>query len=282
MNAGRMTPREREQVDAANAADGPAVVLLHEMWALAGVWEPWRERLASAGLPTVTLEWPGEAASVEDAQAHPDAIAGVGLLDILAHALAVVDALREPPFVVGDGVGALTAQQIAGRGRARAAVAISPAPMRGAPPAPDTVLASAAPILGERGNRERAVALRYPEFRRACANALTVDEARALWEAFHVPAPGRVGFEVATQRREARAPSSVDTVNRDRGPLLVIAAGKDRLVPPEVAAETFRIQSRNPCPTDYVEFFDRGHTLTYDAGWPEVADRVIEYLDRYR
>ncbi|WP_062522326.1 alpha/beta hydrolase [Demequina silvatica] len=272
------TPREREQVDAANAADGPAVLLLHEMWSLAVTWEPWREPLARAGFATVAVAWPGEPESAEEARRHPEALAGIGLLDMLDHAAAVAGVLREPPFVVGTGVGGLTAQQLAGRGLARATVAIVPAPMRGARPAPDSVLHSAAPILRDRDNRDRAVALTYPEFRYACANTLTPDESHLLWETEHVAAPGRVGFELASPRREARAPAGVDTVNRDRGPLLVVAAGKDRLVPPESAAETFRIQSRNPCPTDYVEFFDRGHSLTMDHGWPEVARRVIEYL----
>ncbi|WP_062294486.1 alpha/beta fold hydrolase [Demequina phytophila] len=273
-----LTPREREQVDAANAADGPAVLLLHEMWSLATAWEPWREPLARAGFAAVAVAWPHEPVSVEDARHHPDALAGVGLIDMLDHAADVARVLREPPLVVGTGVGGLTAQQLAGRGLARATVAIVPAPMRGARPAPDTVLTSASPILRDRDNRARAVTLTYPEFRYACANTLTPDEAHELWETQHVAAPGRVGFEVASQKREARAPAGVDTVSRDRGPLLVVAAGKDRLVPPESAAETFRIQSRNPCPTDYIEFFDRGHTLTVDGGWPEVARRVIEYL----
>ncbi|WP_156162215.1 alpha/beta hydrolase [Demequina iriomotensis] len=282
MTAHGMTPREREQVDAANAAGGPAVVLLHEIWTLAGSWEPWRARLAEHGLASVAVAWPREPASAERSAAHPTAMAGVGLAEILEHTRTVVEALREAPFLVGHGIGGLTAQQVAGKGEARATVAITPAPMRGAPRVPDVVLMSASPVLRDRANRDTTVRLTYPEFRFAWANAIPPDEARALWEAHHVAGPGRVAFEVASQRREARAPAGVDTVTVDRGPMLVIAAGKDRLVPPVAASDTFRIQSRNPCPTDFVEFVDRGHTLTLDQGWPEVADRVVEYLDRHR
>ncbi|WP_062296991.1 alpha/beta hydrolase [Demequina maris] len=277
-----LTPREREQVDAANAADGPAVVLLHELWTLAEAWDPWRERLAEHGFASVAVAWPREPENAEAALADPDVMAGVSLVDVREHTMAVVGALREPPFLVGHGVGALTAQQVAGKGLARATVAIAPAPMKGSTRAPDSMLAAAAPVLRDPLNRDRAIRMTFPEFRYAYANAVNVDEARTLWQERHVPGAARVGFELASQRRDPRSPSSVDTVNRERGPMLVVSAGRSRLVDAAVAQETFRIQSRNPCDTEYLDLPDRGHTLVIDSGWAEVADQVIAYLERHR
>ncbi|WP_062527554.1 alpha/beta hydrolase [Demequina rhizosphaerae] len=282
MSTRSLTPREREQVDAANAADGPAVVLLHELWSLASAWDPWRERLAEAGLCSVAVAWPREPDTFEEALADPDAVAGISLVDVREHALAVVAALRQPPFLVGHGVGALTAQQVAGKGLARATVAVAPAPMKGSTRAPDSMLAAAAPVLRDPENRDRAIRMTFPEFRYAYANAVNVDEARHLWETRHVPGSARVGFELAAQRRDPRAPASVDTVNRDRGPMLIVSAGRSRLVAPAISAETFRIQSRNSCDTEFLDLPDRGHTLMIDSGWTEVADKVIAYLERFR
>ncbi|MDN4476251.1 alpha/beta hydrolase [Demequina sp. SYSU T00192] len=277
-----LTLREREQVDAANSADGPAVVLLHELWALVDAWEPWRDRLGEHGFTTVAVEWPREPETFEEALADPDAVAGVSLADVREHAAMVVGALRERPLLVGHGVGALTAQQLAGKGLARATVAIAPAPMKGSTRAPDSMLQAAAPVLRDPQNRDRAIRLTFPEFRYAYANAVNVDEARTLWETRHVPGSARVGFELASLRRDPRAPASVDTVNRERGPMLVVSAGRSRLVDPAISAETFRIQSRNPCETEFLDLPDRGHTLLIDSGWAEVADHVIAYLERQR
>ncbi|SEJ45580.1 alpha/beta hydrolase [Demequina mangrovi] len=279
MQTPSLTPLEREQVDAANAADGPAVVLLHDLWTLAGSWDPWRTMLAERGFPSVAVPWPHEPASVAEALADPDAAAGVSLRDMRAAATRVVDALDRPPMVIGHCFGALVAQQLAGTGRVRATVAITPAPMKGSVQAPELMLVAAAPVLKDPANRERAIRFAYPEYRYAWANTLGVEEARELWETSHVPGSGTAVFEVARARREQRSAASVDTINPDRGPMLVVSAARDRLVPPVISSSTFRIQSRNPSPTDFVEFFDRGHSLTLDSGWPEVADRVIEYLE---
>ena len=282
MDIAPITARERAQIDAANAADGAAVVLIHGPWTLAETWGPWQERLAARGFPSVAVEWPGEPESVEAARRAPDAIPDVGLKKARDHLMLVIRALSRTPYVVGHSIGGLLAQQVAGKGLARATVAIAPAPMQGATPAPTTVLFAAAPVTGDRGNIDRIVRWSYEDFRHVWAGSLDADEARRLWETVHVAAPARAMFELGASWLGPRPEATVDTVNPDRGPLLIVGAGQDALVVPALASATFRIQSRNPSPTDFVEFSDRGHTLVFDHGWAEVADRVVEYLERQR
>ncbi|WP_062308325.1 alpha/beta fold hydrolase [Demequina subtropica] len=282
MTSIELTPAERAQVDAANVADGPAVVLVHDLWTLAAIWDPWLEPLAQASLTPVAAAWPREPDSVATALRRPDRLAGVGLGEATGRITALIALLREPPLVVGHCFGGLIAQKLAGRGLARATVAICPAPMKGSIQAPETMLVAAAPVIGDLANRDRAIRFTFPEYRYAWASTVPREEAHELWETTHVPGSGRAVFEVSRSRFERRSPASVDTVNPERGPMLVVGAGHDHLVPPEMAASTFRIQSRNPSPTDFVEFHDRGHSLTHDSRWPEVADRVIDYLARHR
>jgi len=281
MTAASITARERAQIDDANASDAPVVVLIHTVGMLASSWDPWRDRLAERGYSTVAVEWPGEPASFEDALARPMAVAGVGLKDVLAHVMLVIRALDQAPFVVGHSFGGLIAQQIAGRGESRGTVAITPPPMKGAAPPPRIVLRAAMPVLADRANRSGAVRFAYSQYRFGWANAVAEEEARRLYETHHVPVPGLAVFEVAAARFENPSPAVVGTITPDRGPLLVIAAGEDRMTAPEIAADTYRIQRQNPCPTELVEFPDRGHTLTFDSGWADVADRAIDFLDAH-
>src|SRR5437879_9687119 len=99
------------------------------------------------------------------------------------------------PAVIGHSFGGLITQIIAGMGLAAVSVAIDPAPFRGVLPLPISALKSAAPVLGNPANRNRAVPLTYEQFRYAFANAVGEDEAKKLYETYAVPASGRPIFQ---------------------------------------------------------------------------------------
>ena len=46
------------------------------------------------------------------------------------------------------------------------------------------------PVLANPGNRGKAITLTFDQFRYGWANAVSEDEARELYDAFHVAAPG--------------------------------------------------------------------------------------------
>jgi hypothetical protein len=60
--------------------------------------------------------------------------------------------------------------------------------------------------------------------------------------------------------------------------LLVTGSGKDHTVPTAISKATVKRYRKSPAITDYREFPDRGHSLTIDSGWPEVADTVLAWL----
>ena len=41
----------------------------------------------------------------------------------------------------------------------------------------------------------------------------------------------------------------------------------------------FKLYADNPSITEYQEIDGRGHSLTLDSGWVEVADAVLAWLD---
>ena len=183
-------------------------------------------------------------------------------------------------MIVGHSFGGLVTQILAGRGLASAAVAIDPAPFRGVLPLPISSLRAARPVLGNPTNRHKAIPLTYEQFRYAFANAVDEDEAQALYDEFAVPAPGEPLFQAAVSNlNPGRRPRS--TPNPYRGPLLLISGAQDHTVPWALTNASYKLQSRNAAVTEIVEVPDRGHALTIDHGWREVAEIARAFVRRF-
>jgi pimeloyl-ACP methyl ester carboxylesterase len=183
--------------------------------------------------------------------------------------------------VIGHSFGGLLTQIIAGRGLAAASVAIDPAPFRGVLPLPISALRAASPVLTNPANRNRAVPLSYEQFRYAFANAVDEHEAKELYETFAVPASGAPLFQAATANFNPWTEAKVDSKNPARGPLLIISGEKDNTVPWAIANASFKKQERNGNVTEIAEIPNRGHALTIDSGWREVADKALAFVKRF-
>jgi pimeloyl-ACP methyl ester carboxylesterase len=88
-------------------------------------------------------------------------------------------------------------------------------------------------------------------------------------------------FELASANLSRRSPANVNTANPTRGPLLLIAGGKDHAAPAAVAKATVKLYRRSPAVTDYQEFPDRGHSMPIDSGWREIADATLTWLGQH-
>jgi non-heme chloroperoxidase len=136
-------------------------------------------------------------------------------------------------------------------------------------------------VLGNPANRRRAVTLSFKQFRYGWANAVSEDEAKQLHETFHVAAPGAPLFQAATANVNPRTEAKVDTTNPDRGPLLIIDGAKDHTIPWAIASASFKKQRHNPHVTEITSIPNRGHALTIDSGWREVADTALAFVERF-
>jgi non-heme chloroperoxidase len=197
------------------------------------------------------------------------------------HYAAVIAGLDRKPAIVGHSFGGLLTQILAGRGLSAASVAIDPAPFRGVLPLPISALKSSRPVLGNPANRNRAVPLTYDQFRYGFANAVDEDEAKELYDTYAVPASGAPLFQAATANLNPWTEAKVDTKNPDRGPLLIISGEKDHTVPWAIANASYKKQKRNDGVTEIVEMPNRGHALTIDSGWREVADTALAFVRRF-
>ncbi len=152
---------------------------------------------------------------------------------------------------------------------------------RGVLPLPFSALKAASPVLSNPGNRSKAVPLTYEQFRFAFANAVGEQEARELFETYAVPAPGEPLFQAAAANLNPWTEVKVDTTNPERGPLLILDGEKDNTVPWAIANASYRRQKRNPGVTEIKKIPGRGHALTIDSGWKEVAEISLEFVRRF-
>jgi non-heme chloroperoxidase len=276
-----ITQRETEQVERANASGKTPVVFIHGLWLLPSSWDRWAEVFEEAGYAAVTPSWPDDPETIDDARAKPEVFAKKTLGQIADHTGEVIGQLTNKPAVMGHSTGGLLAQMIADRGLSGATVAIDPGPFRGVLPLPVSALRSAGPVLANPLNRGRAVTLTLEQFKYGWANALSDEEAKELYETYHVAAPGVALMQMANANLNPWTEAKLNPKNADRGPLLIIDGAKDHTVPWAIANASYKRQRQNEAVTEIAKIPNRGHSLTIDSGWREVADTALAFVKRF-
>lgn len=278
---GSISDLESEEIALANSSGRPPVVFVHGLWLLASSWDRWAGMFGEAGYATLQPGWPDDPRTVQAARAAPEVFAGKTIGQVADHHAAVIGSLEREPALVGHSFGGLLVQILAGRGLSAATVAIDPAPFRGVLPVPLSALRSSSGVLRNPANRGRAVPLSYEQFRYGFANAVSDGEARELYERFSVPGPGAPIFQAATANFNPWTDAKVDTANPDRGPLLITSGERDHQVPRAISHASYERQRRNPGVSEFVDIPGRGHALTIDAGWQEVAEIALRFIERF-
>jgi non-heme chloroperoxidase len=256
-------------------------VFVHGLWLLPSSWDRWRTKFEAAGYSTLAPGWPDDPETVAEATAHPQVFAKKSIRDVADHVDAIIHGLQVKPAIVGHSFGGLLTQILAGRGLSAVSVAIDPAPFRGVLPLPISALRAASPALKNPLNRGRAVPLTYEQFRFAFANAVSEGEAKQLYETFAVPAPGEPLFQAAAANLNPWTEAKVDTKNPERGPLLILDGELDNTVPWSIANASYNRQKRNSGVTEIAKIAGRGHSLTIDSGWDEVAGTALAFVQRF-
>jgi non-heme chloroperoxidase len=273
-----LTQLERDEIGAANASGRTPVVFIHGLWLLPSSWARWREYFEDAGFSTLAPGWPDDPDTVATAREHPEVFAKKSLREIADYIISAIARLTVQPVVIGHSFGGVIAQMIAGEGFARATVAIDPAPFRGVLPLPRSALKAAAPVLTNPGNYNRAVALTFDQFNFGWTNALPEDEARHLYDKYHVAGSGTPLFQAALANINPWSEDSVNTKSPSRGPLLLVSGEKDNTAPWAIVSASYDRQRHNPGVTEIISIPDRGHSLIIDSGWKTVADEVVHFV----
>jgi pimeloyl-ACP methyl ester carboxylesterase len=277
-----ITEREQRQIDEANSSGRTPVVFIHGLWLLPSSWDNWVGLFEDNGYAGLTPSWPDDPETVQEARANPDVLAKKTLKQVADHTADVIGRLDKKPAVLGHSTGGLLTYMIADRGLSAASVAIDPGPFRGVLPLPLSALKSAGPVLRNPLNRGRAITLTFDQFEYGWTNALDDEkEARQLYDTYHVAAPGVALMQMANANLNPFTEAKVDPENPERGPLLIIDGEKDHTVPWAIAHAAYKRQSRNESVTEITKIPNRGHSLTIDSGWREVAQTSLDFVKRF-
>jgi non-heme chloroperoxidase len=276
-----VSERESREIEAANASDTTPVVFIHGLWLLPSSWANWADFFRQAGYAPLTPDWPDDPQTVEEARANPEVLAKKTLKQVADHTSEVINALERKPAVMGHSTGGLLAQILAGRGLSAATVAIDPGVFRGVLPLPASVLKGVGPFLVNPLTRNRAITLTIDQFKYSWANALDEDETKRLYDTYHVAGSGIALAQMGNANLNPWTQSKVDTKNPDRGPLLILDGERDHTVPWAIANAAYKRQKRNPNVTEIKKMPNRGHALTIDHGWQEVAQTALDFVKRF-
>jgi non-heme chloroperoxidase len=273
-----LTTQEQEEIERANIEGKQPVVFVHGLWLLASSWDNWRTFFEEHGYVTLAPGWPDDPETVAQATDDPEVFANKRIKQVTDHYADVIRQLTMMPAVIGHSFGGLIAQMLADEGLSAATVAIDAVGFRGVLPLPLSELKSGAPVLRNPANYHRAVALTYEQFRYGFGNAIDEDEAHRLYDTYAVPGSGTFVFQGAAANLNPQTEDRVHTRNPERGPLLLIAGEKDHTVPLSVVKAEYKLQQNNPGVTEFQEIAGRGHSLTIDHGWREVAEIALTFI----
>jgi alpha-beta hydrolase superfamily lysophospholipase len=254
------------------------VIFIHGLWLHATSWNRWIDLFRSAGYEPVAPGWPAEPDTVAGARANPEVVANRSIDDLMAHFRAIIGSLAAPPIIIGHSFGGLLTEKLMGEGLGAAGVAIDPAQIKGVLPLPLAQLKAGLPALGNPFNKDKAVSLTKKEFRYGFGNAISEEESDDLFEKWTIPSPVHGLFEVALANFSLHAASKVDTKNDTRGPLLLISGTADHTAPDVTTQAAFKLYRDSMAVTELKQFEGRGHSLTVDSGWKDVADAVLQWL----
>src|ERR671936_630655 len=258
-----ISERENREIEAANASGNTPVVFIHGLWLLPSSWATWADFFKQAGYAPLTPDWPDDPATVEEARANPEVLAKKTLKQVADHTTEIINALDKKPAVMGHSTGGLLAQMLAGRGLSAATVAIDPGVFRGVLPLPVSTLKVAGPFLVNPLTRGRAITLTFDQFKYGWANALDEQEAKELYDRFHVAGSGIALMQMGNANLNPRTEE------------------KDHTVPWAIANAAYKRQRRNPNVTEIKKMPNRGHALTIDHGWQEVAQTALDFVKRF-
>jgi pimeloyl-ACP methyl ester carboxylesterase len=257
------------------------IVLIHGLWMTPRSWEHWIDRYTSRGHTVLAPAWPRMQGEVEEIRRDPSPLAGLGIREIADHYDRIVRGLDRPPIIMGHSFGGLFVQLLLDRGLGAAGVGVDSAQPKGILPLPLSTIRAASPVLGNPLNYGKTTGLTEKQFRYAFGNTLSAEESRATWERYAIPAANSVLFQGALANFNPNSPAKVNFRNDERAPLLLIAGGKDHIVPPKITRLNVKKYAKSKAVTEYKEFSDRAHSTVGAPGWEEVADYALDWAIKH-
>ena len=255
------------------------IVLVHGLWMTPRSWEEWVPYYESKGYKVITPTYPGFEVEVEALREDPTPIATATVPATVAHIADAITELERAPIIMGHSFGGTLTQLLLDRGCGAAAVAINSAPTEGVHVSPLSQIKSLFPALKDPSNRHKAFGFTHDEFHYAFTNTLAEDDSQAVYDRYHIPAPGNWiwAYGLIANFKPGHQETWVNYKNPNRAPLLFIAGGEDHIMPPSVNRSNAKHYKAEGTITDFHEFPGRSHWTCGEPGWEQIADYALAW-----
>ena len=241
------------------------------MWVGSWCWYNYKEYFEARGYNCITPTLRYHHVSPDKS---PDPrLGGTSLLDYAADLEKEILQLDKPPIIIGHSMGALLAQILGSRGRARALVLLTPAPPNGIFFLSPSIIKSFWSILTMKGFYKNPVRQTFKEASFSTLNLLPEKEQRNLFDRF-VHESGKAVFEIGFWFLDQKGASRVDH-NLVTVPVLIIGAGKDRITPVSLID---KVAERYEKVSTYRVFPGNAHWVVGEPGWKQIAEFINDWL----
>lgn len=249
------------------------IVFIHGAWLTPASWDKFHSRFAAHGYDVEAPAWPFENIPLAELRRNPPAaLAEVGIPAIVDHYDRIIRAKSPPPVILGHSFGGLFTQVLLDRGLGTAGVAINPGPIKGVLPGLDSIIGGL-PVLLSWNSWNKVHTMSFRSFLTRFATGMPEADARAAYERYVAPTPGRVYFDAILNHG-----NEVDPARR-KVPLLLTLGGRDRTATPGSVRAMYARQKTSPAITALKSFPGKSHFLCSMQGWEEVADAILAWLE---
>lgn len=253
------------------------IVFVHGFWVTPRSWEHWMDFYQQQGYTVLAPAYPGFGVEVEALNTDPSPIEDLRVPAIIDTFEAVIGGLDKPPIIIGHSAGGAFTQLLLDHGYGVAGVAINSAPTEGVIVVPFAQIKATFPVLHNPANHHRAVGYTFEQWRYAFTNTFPEEQARALYERYHVPASGRILWDASLANLlPGHHDTWVNYHNDQRAPLLFISGGEDHLMPPAIQRSNVK-HYKSDTVTEIVEYPGFAHLLPAQDGWQEIAQYALEW-----
>lgn len=249
------------------------IVLIHGLFMNAKSWAGWKARFEAAGYEVIVPEFPHHSGEPADLRKNiPDGLRTLDLDGAIAPFEAAIRKLQEPPILIGHSIGGLIVQILLNRGLGAMGVSIDPAPPRGVFTSKWSFIKANLPTVSPfKGNSPCLPSVRW--FQYAFCNTLTIEETQRIYDEFVVP-------EARNIPRQSTMKAGKADWAKQHAPLLIIAGGKDNIVPASLNRSNFKKYKPGTGVCEFKEFPEATHMLCGLPGWEEIADYIKAWIER--
>jgi pimeloyl-ACP methyl ester carboxylesterase len=238
-------------------------------------WAGWKSYFEERGYQINAPAWPfKDAPACTLRQRHPDVdVAGQRLDRLTAYFRNFVKSLPEKPILVGHSMGGLIMQLLVQEGLAAAGVAVHSLQPRGVFTFKFSFYKAGWPTLGFFTDTRKTYLMSFSEWQYAFTNGMPFEAQKEGYYQLLVP-------ESKLLIRDATTPAAKVDFAKPHVPLLFLAGSEDRFIPASLNHTNFKKYSHTQSVTDYKEFAGRNHFVLGQPGWQEIADYILNWINK--